>query len=455
MGMVILFRLLSKKELSLPHGPASAQAPVGVSFGLNQYSGNILAMTTSLTDKAFKDMVRDVRAPVALAVSGGPDSMALAYLASRAGIACHALIVDHGLRAESATEAQQVLGWLSDMGISADILTWQHDGVDSRIHVAARRARYDLLIEVCKERGFSQLLLAHHKNDQAETILMRFAKGSGIDGLAGIARTAEQNGVQLIRPFLGTPKRTLLDVCTQNKIPFVTDPSNEKACYARGRLRKVSDLLAAEGFTTDRLIDLGERAAEAKEALQHYTDELLRASVTLLPSGALQMDVKRWLETPQAVRLRALSECLRYIAPSTYAPERKQLFALASWIGGEGAEQGRTLHGVEISKGKALTFSREYAVMNHKLSGEGLWDNRWQIEGWGPNCAYIIKALGVQEKAVLDEVLYNLRRIIPSGKQRATLPALWDGDQLIAVLGVTDAPQKGITATLKKPRWLH
>ncbi|MDD3182539.1 MAG: tRNA lysidine(34) synthetase TilS, partial [Alphaproteobacteria bacterium] len=178
---------------------------------------------------------------IAVAVSGGPDSMALTFLVKqlKTSEGLLALIVEHGLRDESAQEAAEVATRLRAMEIETEILPWRHDGVKSRVHVKAREARYGLLIDACKRHGITTLALAHHAGDQAETILMRFAKGSGIDGLAGMSAVTEVDGVRLVRPLLGKPKARLIATCEAHHIVYVTDPSNEADKYARGRLRRV------------------------------------------------------------------------------------------------------------------------------------------------------------------------------------------------------------------------
>jgi tRNA(Ile)-lysidine synthase len=184
---------------------------------------------------------------LALAVSGGPDSMALAFCVKRwARRDCVALIVEHGLRAESAEEAKQVKQRLQNMGIPAEVMPWEHEDGLTRLHEKAREARYGLLTEACHRLGAGDLLTAHHQGDQAETILMRLAKGSGIDGLAGIAPQSARDGIRLLRPFLSLPKERLIATCEAACIDMVTDSSNKSEKYARGRLRKIMPLLASE-----------------------------------------------------------------------------------------------------------------------------------------------------------------------------------------------------------------
>jgi len=396
---------------------------------------------------------------VAVAVSGGPDSMALAFCLKRYGGEgadgrLLGLIVEHGLRDESAAEAAAVAARLEAMGIEARILPWVHEVVESRIHVRARDARYALLLQACREVGIRHLFLAHHAGDQAETILMRFAKGSGIDGLAGMALATSMGDVTLWRPLLEVPKARLEATCAAAGIAFVTDPSNEKDKYARGRLRRLGPLLEEEGFTVERLLDLGARAREAKEALDHYASALLRESVTRLDGGMVRLDLVALRGVPRAVGLRAVTRLLEAINRSEdYAPRRRQLLPLMDWLADQDEEGARTLAGCLIVKGelcaKAL-FIREAADATDVLpiaAGQSvLWDGRWQVRYEGDETGLEVRALGRQPHELLDRLAPSLRKRVQWGRARAALPALWAGDELKVLPDFFEENQSVVTA---------
>ncbi len=373
---------------------------------------------------------------LALAVSGGPDSMALAYCAKRWGQRdLVALIVEHGLRPESPTEAVEVKKRLEAMGIETEVFTWKHEDIHGRIHEKAREARYALLLEGCRRHSASDLLLAHHLGDQAETVLMRLAKGSGIDGLAGIPPQNTRDGVRLLRPFLRMPKGRLIATCDAAGIPFVTDPSNASEKYARGRIRKIMPLLASEGLTEETLGLLAIRAREAKEALEYTTDNLLRACAHVEQGGALRFDRMALREAPRALALRALAAGLRYIHEEAYPPEYSALAALLDMILSSQNEDIRTLYGCIASLAeKRLTLLREpSAAIEVSLLKPGttvLWDGRWLVSSAPDAPAATIKALGLPPHDILDALAPGLRHSVPQGRVRATLPALWDEDEL-------------------------
>jgi tRNA(Ile)-lysidine synthase len=206
-----------------------------------------------------------------LAVSGGPDSVALMLLASRwAGrgeTGVDVATVDHALRENSRQEAEQVGDWARALGFPHHIRTWQGEKPKTRLQEHAREARYRLLNECAVRIGADHIVTAHHADDQAETVLLRLTRGSGPAGLAGMAAFTPLDGVTLARPLLDVPKAYLIAFCEAAGHPFLRDPSNENPAFARTRLRKLRTLLDAEGLDRASLLRLARRAARAEAAL--------------------------------------------------------------------------------------------------------------------------------------------------------------------------------------------
>ncbi|NUB15861.1 tRNA lysidine(34) synthetase TilS, partial [Azospirillum brasilense] len=239
---------------------------------------------------------------VAVGVSGGADSLGLALLvqrwaAERAGDVL-ALIVDHGLRAESAAEAARVGGWLQARGIAHAILRWDGEKPPTGIQEAARAARHRLLAERCREEGILHLALAHHRDDQAETVLLRFGRGSGVDGLAAMAPVRAGGAVRVIRPLLDLPHDRLVVTCRAFGQEWIEDPSNRNPRFARARLRAAEEALAAEGLDAPRLTDLARRAARARNPLEAGTAALLAEAVEALPEAWLGRAPRPCLKGP-------------------------------------------------------------------------------------------------------------------------------------------------------------
>jgi tRNA(Ile)-lysidine synthase len=212
-----------------------------------------------------------------LAVSGGPDSTALMVLAARwRGRAktprLIAVTIDHGLRKESKREAKAVEKLAQKLGIEHRTLQWTGRKPTTGLQEAARLARYRLLSNAAKEVGAGYVLTAHTLDDQAETVLFRIARGSGISGLAGMYSSwsmpvEEGVGIQLVRPLLTIPKSRLIATLKAAKIPYADDPSNRDPRFTRSRLRELMPTLAREGLTASRLALLADRVQRIEETL--------------------------------------------------------------------------------------------------------------------------------------------------------------------------------------------
>ncbi|MBI3672659.1 MAG: tRNA lysidine(34) synthetase TilS [Rhizobiales bacterium] len=227
-------------------------------------------------------------AHVALAVSGGSDSLGLAHLARR-GFAGRltALTVDHGLRPESAAEARQVAGWMAGLGIDHEILRWQGPKPQTGIQARARAARYDLMANWCAAHGVSHLLTAHTLDDQAETVLMRLARTTSLDSLAGIPRLGRWQGIVLFRPLLAVRREAIRAMLGAAGQQWIDDPSNADRRFERVRIRQALPGLAAIGVTAEALAELAGTAAAAAEALQRAADDWVGQHVNHWLAGPL------------------------------------------------------------------------------------------------------------------------------------------------------------------------
>ena len=214
-----------------------------------------------------------------IAVSGGPDSTALVLMAAewarrRGRTRIEAATVDHGLRPESAEEAKAVAALCARHGINHRTLHWRGAKPATRIQERAREARYRLLIDHAKAVGAEALLTAHHADDQAETVLFRLLRGSGVAGLRGMDKMTARDGVMIARPLIGLKKRDLVAFAHARGAPFVDDPSNADPRFARTRLRALLARLGEEGLDPGALDRLARRAGETERALAHMTAEV-------------------------------------------------------------------------------------------------------------------------------------------------------------------------------------
>jgi tRNA(Ile)-lysidine synthase len=214
-----------------------------------------------------------------IAVSGGPDSTALLLMAAewakrRGKTRVEAATVDHGLRPESADEAKGVAALCARLGVSHRVLQWKGAKPASRLQERAREARYRLLVEHAKAIGADALLTAHHADDQAETVLFRLLRGSGVAGLRGMDMMTVRDGMTIARPLMALRKGDLIAFADARGAPFIDDPSNTDSRFARTRLRELLARLSEEGLDAEALDRLARRARETEEALAHLTAEV-------------------------------------------------------------------------------------------------------------------------------------------------------------------------------------
>lgn len=251
------------------------------------------------------------------AVSGGPDSMAMMHLLARWAPEHRPPVfvatVDHGLRPEAAEEAALVGREAASLGLPHRILVWTGEKPKTGLQEAAREVRYRLLIEHAREVGASHLVTAHTLDDQAETVLMRLAKGSGLTGLAGMRPVREIGGILHARPLLGRSKAELIALCRESGWTFVTDPSNADERYARVRWRRIMPLLAEEGLTARRLARLADRMAQASEALEIKAGEALDAASPETGEGEFSFQAACLAREPFEIGLRILAQALARI----------------------------------------------------------------------------------------------------------------------------------------------
>jgi tRNA(Ile)-lysidine synthase len=228
-----------------------------------------------------------------LAVSGGPDSMALMWLAARwrkaraKGPGLIAVTVDHGLRSEASREAREVKQVARRLDLPHRTLHWRGDKPRAGLPEAARTERYRLLAKAAKSAGASHVLTAHTRDDQAETLLMRLLRGSGITGLAAMAALSEREGLLLARPLLDMPKARLIATLKAAKLDFADDPTNRDPAFTRPRLRALMPALAAEGGDARSLARLAKRLARADAAIEVLADGAERyLALVGQPAGA-------------------------------------------------------------------------------------------------------------------------------------------------------------------------
>lgn len=305
-----------------------------------------------------------------LAVSGGPDSTALLWLAARWRNALEdrprliAVTVDHGLRPESAREALAAKKLAKALQVEHRTLRWTGPKPKTGIQAAARNARYRLLANVVRRSGGRELLTAHTLDDQAETILFRMARGSGVSGLVGMGwigavPVPEGRGQLLIRPLLAVPKARLIATLKAAKVAYAVDPSNADPRFARPRLRALMPLLAREGLTAERLGKLARRVQRVEDVMFDVVNQAQSTlfSTRLSGDGPKSADAEAFFDLPPEIGLRLLQRMVGWLGNEGPA-ELRQLETLYEQLCRAGRLR-RTLAGALVTRsGGKLTVER-------------------------------------------------------------------------------------------------
>lgn len=295
---------------------------------------------------------------VAVACSGGPDSMGLTHIlhewAKSNSAKVHALIVNHNLRPEAADEAATVAERLKNYEhLTPFILNWDNGAkTTSALQENARNARYEIMARHCTAQNISHLFTAHHLNDQAETLLFRLAKGSGLDGLGGIQeKRAYNKTLTLLRPLLGVPKADLLAYCAAHNISYVSDPSNEKDMFARVRLRKSYEALSAEGLTPERLSTTANRLRRAGEALDIWAQDSFETYLIEQTDKHISLNSALLEDLPEEIVIRILLMCINTLSESDkpYPPRLSRVETIAHNMLHSTPFKARTLAGLKFS----------------------------------------------------------------------------------------------------------
>ncbi len=320
---------------------------------------------------------------IAVAVSGGADSLCLAWLAGRwaraRGGNATGLVVDHGLRPESAAEAEAATRRLAAFGLAAHILPRRGERPRRSVQAAARALRYDLLANACCERGILHLLLGHHRGDQAETVMLRRAAGSGVRGLAGMAALREHSGLRLLRPLLPVAPARLRATLAHHGHDWMEDPSNRDPAYARTAARQE---LAQCGGSEQALAADAQRLGRARATLDRQATHLLIQAVQLDPRGCAVVDRDALAGAADELALHALARIVTCLGGRVHFPRTARLMrALAALRSGQ--PQVLTLGGCRVAAGAGtLSVTREAAPIPDLQLTAGAavqWDGRFGV----------------------------------------------------------------------------
>lgn len=385
------------------------------------------------------------RPRLAVGVSGGPDSMALALLAhewahERGGTAL-ALIVDHGLRPEAAAEAAAVLAALAARGIASRVLRWRGAKPAAGIQAAARVARRELLETACREDLILHLLLAHHAADQAETVAMRAERGSGPAGRAGMPAVAEVAGLRLLRPLLAIPPERLRATLAARGAGWLADPSNRDPRFRRTRLRQDAAFDGAGWWAAGR-VGAAARASREADLAAH-----LAAACRPHPLGFACLPAS-------AASPPALANLARTIGGRDYPLPTALLERLTAWLAAGGDRRvgiGGCLW--QIRRGLLMVVREPGRIRERLLLSPGSrlrWDGRFEVALEAGAGELALAAMGEAGRLALPaEQRRRLRRAGLPATAIAALPGLFRGSTLAACPSLGFFPERGVRASVR------
>lgn len=304
-----------------------------------------------------------------------------------------AVSVDHGLRAESESECMLARGLARSLGHEHSTLQWERNSESAgNIQNDARRARYRLIAEWAKAKRVGVIALAHTLNDQAETLLLNLARGSGVDGLAAMPKQVRRNDVLWIRPLLSTSRAELRRYLSERGIRWADDPSNDDCSFDRVKARRILDLLAPMGASAERLAATAERMGMARRVLESAAYDAACRVAKVGPAGDVAFEPGFW-ELPDELKNRLAAQALRFRSGAVYKP---RFAALRKCLDSASSGSAATLSGCTMARTPSggLLVARELAACPPPVEFGRVWDSRWTIEGSQVPQGAVVGALG-------------------------------------------------------------
>jgi tRNA(Ile)-lysidine synthase len=295
-----------------------------------------------------------------VAVSGGPDSMALCLIASKWAQQNNkkfiAITVDHQLRKESAQEAAQVKKWLSSHQIEHVTLAWEHGEIVSKIQEQARIARYNLMEKYCLDNGIDALCTGHHLNDQFETFMMRLSKGSGPEGLVGIKEHIKWNDLLIIRPLLKSTSLELKNYLEEINQPYIEDSSNENIIFERVRWRK--QIANFSDFNLDNFSKTIDRLDLLTNFLEETLEDAYFDVVQHREDHTINIEISKLLQLHKIIAIKLLKNVLQNVSQQRYSTAHQSVKNLLDLLE-RGEFKGLSAGGCIIEKEKNLLLIKE------------------------------------------------------------------------------------------------
>ncbi|MDC3106452.1 tRNA lysidine(34) synthetase TilS [Candidatus Pelagibacter sp.] len=341
---------------------------------MNPKNLNVIKIPKSLKSKLSNKKIKrlydtfeknfSIQDAFAVAVSGGPDSLALAFLTKiysiKYNLACKYYVIDHKLRRDSTIEAKKVKRILNRFGIKLEILSWNGKKPSKNIQSLARKKRYDLLISKCKQNKIYNLITGHHLDDLFENFFIRMTRGSGLKGLISFEKETTFASINILRPLLDFEKKKLEFISSFVFNFFVKDPSNESNIFQRVRIRNIINEFKNNGLDKDKLFLTINNLKKSNKALNEYVQQNKELNSNLNYKNKELILNENFFDQPYEVVFRSLSDSLKIIGEKYYSPRGKKIDYILRKIT-KNTLKKETLGGCVLKKvNRTIIISKEY-----------------------------------------------------------------------------------------------
>ena len=382
---------------------------------------------------------------IAIAVSGGLDSMVLMNLAKLSNKIntknIHIVVVDHGLRKDSKEEALFVKEEAKKIGLRSQILIWKGKKPTTKIQETARKKRYDMIFEYCKKNNISDLFVAHHLDDQIENFIFRMFRGSGIKGLTSFSNFYKIDGINLIRPLIEIPKSDLLIFAKKQKIKWVEDVSNANFAFDRIKIRNALGNFYENGFDKKLFLKSINKLKSINEDLDFITDDYVSKYIEVHENIYVSIRKEFFDNSPKEIQMRVIKNCISFFAPEKlYSPKDLKMINILKWIKNNRKIDSKTLGGTLFKKNKnaILLYKEVNKLSNIKPVSISkyefkCWDNRFLIKS-NIKINGKISYLGPEGVKILKSKKIDLNKAKKEAPIAAiySSPAVWEKKRLIS-----------------------
>ncbi|QGR02907.1 tRNA lysidine(34) synthetase TilS [Ehrlichia ruminantium] len=366
----------------------------------------------------FKTKVQSLQGNYAIAVSGGIDSMVLLHLSATCNTKFTPIIltVNHGLRFEAAQETSFVYQYSQNLNLKCHILNWYGEKPKSNIQSSARQIRYSLLLQWCHENQINYLMVAHQKNDQAETIMMRLERGSGLDGLVGMQEHTYINNICILRPLLSVSREELIHYANTKNIKWIYDVSNDNTKYKRTIYRNILKEVDNTEELINRLYKTSIHIKRSLDCILHYVRLAIDEHLEFNNLGFIKIKLNSFFRLPEEISLRLFTYSIMSIGHKKYKPRYHKLNNIFQKIQNNELTKPHTFCHCKITKNQednTLCITREISTIDNIIIGPYsktsiTWDNRFKIYTNNPNNYSI--TISSLNKSYIPENLKKLNR---------------------------------------------